>query len=158
MADGVSAERGTHTTLLQIRDGCWHATTDGVRTERGAHRTLLQILDGCWKRAGAQDDGQVIRRFLAKIALDETLIVDATVDYRCGVHAVFEHDGHLPMDVLLGEGAETVCAFGRKTKVDLKLAGIVTVAIFRSAPQIAAGNHRRAAQNIPNFSAACVRI
>src|SRR6202030_2046243 len=71
---------------------------------------------------------------------------------------MLEYNSHLPMDVLLGEGTKAVCAFGRERKVDLELAGVVAVAIFRGAAQVATSHYRSAAQHIPSFSRGCARI
>src|SRR6267154_4948446 len=94
----------------------------------------------------------------AEIALDESLIVDAAVDYWRGVDPVIENDGHLPMHILLGEWPEATGAFRRQSKVDLPLAGIVRVAGFRRASQVATGHYRRAAEDVPDLSGVLRRI
>src|SRR5882762_11136755 len=62
------------------------------------------------------------------------------------------------MHILLGEWPEASSPFRRQSKIDLPLAGIVRVAGFRRAPQIATGHYRRAAEDIPDLSGVVRRI
>ena len=126
------------------------ATSDPVRNRFGTGVCALN--DRSRKRARFQHQRQIMCRVLAEIAFDHAGIIDAAVDGWGGIHAVVEHDGHLPTKILLREGPEAVRRIAGERKIDDPLAGVVGVAIFRGAAKVAAGDHRRAGKDVPPFT------
>ena len=123
--------------------------TDRVCTKRWADGALFEIFDGCGKRASAQNQSEIVSSFLAEIAFDQAGVVNAAIDDGSGINAVFQDDGHLTALVSFGEGTETPRGLRREGEVHLKLARIIGIASFNRATEIASGDNRRAAQDIP---------
>src|SRR5262249_10283299 len=88
-----------------------------------------------------------------EISFNHALVFDATVNNRRGVDLVIEHDGHLAMEVLLGERTKALRSIAGQREIDLILAGVVHAAIFDRVTQIAAGQDGSAAEDVPDFSA-----
>src|SRR5450432_2713785 len=99
--------------------------TNGVSAQRRTDGALFKISDRGGKRAGAQDEREVVGIILAEVAFDEAGVVDAALDDRGGVDMVLEHDSHLAAGVLFGEGTKAARGFRRKREIDLPLARII---------------------------------
>ena len=80
--------------------------TDGILTERWSNCSLFQIFNGSGKSAGAKNEGEVVRRFLAEVAFDHALIVNPAIDARSGLDSVIEHDGELAVKIRFRKRAE----------------------------------------------------
>ena len=87
--------------------------------------------------------------FLAEVPFDHAGIINAAIDHRGRVNAVFENDSHLAMKVLLRERTEAARGIRREREIHLVLAGIVGVAILNGTAEVAASNDGGAVQNIP---------
>src|ERR1700757_917547 len=93
-----------------------------------------------------------MRRLLTKVALDHAVVVDPSVDYRSGIHAMLQNDCQLAAFVLLSEGAKAIRGFGSQHKIHLPLSGVIGVARFGGVLKIATGHNGRAADQVPYFA------
>ena len=92
-----------------------------------------------------------MRGVLAEAAGDFAGVVDAAVNDRRGIDALFKDDGHLLLNVRFGEGPEALGGIGGQREIHLVLTGVVGAAIFRGAAEVPSGDNRRAIEEIPDF-------
>src|SRR6266403_777299 len=89
--------------------------------------------------------------FLAEVSFDQTGIINAAIDHRRGIDAGLQYNGLRAASALLGNSAEAAGSFRRKREVHLTHTRIRSIASFDGAAQVAAGDDRGAAQDVPAF-------
>ena len=88
------------------------ALADGVGAERRADRPFLEVSDPGRKRAGLEDDDQVLGLLDREPPLDDAAVGDPGVDVRGRLDLAVEDDGQLFADVLAGDLLEAPWPFG----------------------------------------------
>ena len=101
------------------------ALADGVRPEGRADDPLFEILDPGRKRAGLEDDDEVVGRFDRELALDDARIADPGVDVGRRLDLVVQDDGQGPADVGPGDLFEAAAAVGGEGEGDGRIVPFV---------------------------------
>ncbi len=116
------------------------AGRDGVRAEARADRSLFDDGEIGWKRAGAQQDRQIIRRLRGEIAGNLAGAAEnGLADLRRRDNLIVENDGEQPPDILLCRLPEAGRALPVETERDHRLIGALVECCLR-VHEILAGN------------------